>query len=282
MQRRQKMKKLLVTILTLAMSAGLVLPLAACGGGDNPGGDGFTMTEGTDIRSLKSDKVTEQEWKAAFSEEKFDNFLCACTQAESYYITGRYDEKKADFKLYYGVDEGRTLMQHMLMVEEGGEVTAWNEIDGTWDRDGSYSPTSEAIPYYLRGAIVALKEQYSSFTYDEEKGCYTTASLVLIGAEAGADGGTSGVVIKDGTPCGVWMDVSAEDANGHPTTYPYDFIFYGFGEANIEASPNDGGDSSGGDDITLSEDTNFEELISDQVTEEEWRAIFSDEKFLNV
>ncbi len=270
-------------ILAVSLAAAFALGLCgACGdnqkeenGGHDPADSAkFTMTKETDLRSLTSDEVTEEEWKAVFAAEKFDNFLLAYTYDTSYedaYVEGAFDGKKADFSMYYILDGEKMLGQHMLMSETDGEVSAWNEIDGELVFDGDdYTPESGEIPYSYRAFILALKEKYSSFVYDAAKKCYTTTEAVFLSE------GTTGVIIKDGVLCGIWVDVLKEEGRPELGTSAVDVIVYDFGKASVTF------DVGEHEHITLTEDTDFEALVSDRVTEEEWRAIFSDKTFKNV
>lgn len=270
----------------LAVSLAAMFALGLCGAcGDNQGEEngghdpadsaGFTMTKETDLRSLTSDEVTGEEWKAVFAAEKFDNFLLTYTYDTPYedaYVEGAFDGKKADFSMYRILEDGEKMLgQHMLMSETDGKVSAWNEIEGELVFDGDdYTPESGEIPYSYRAYILALKEKYSSFVYDAAKKCYTTTEAVFLSE------GTTGVIIKDGVLCGIWADVLKEEGRPELGTSAVDCIVYDFGKASVTF------DVGEHQHITLTEDTDFEALISDRVTQEEWRAIYSEENFKNV
>ena len=233
------MKKQLAGFLAVMFAGAMCIGLAACGesegseNAENGGGTSqeevqkFVMTAETDLHSLKSDVVTEAEWKAAFSTETFENFfLVYSVGSREQRIELSYDGKKADGKVFMVTGEGETkeekLFQHIVMNEKTeGTVTVWNNVNGAWAQGGDFEADSNDIPYNYRTQIAALGQKFSDFSYDETLGCYKTQQKVF------QSEGECFVVIKDGTLCGLWQNMLNEEGRPEEGTTTIDMILCG-------------------------------------------------------
>lgn len=192
----------------------------------------ISLTEDTDFLALVSDRVTEEEWKAVFSEENFKNVTVRDTRGD---IEGK-DDQRAKMYLdcsdtHLGLDgyfrqwsvgiipttEGERVNIFGMIIENGTqaqyqtmngqlcymqrELTQENieEVEeGQFVmKDGQYS--------FLYGTLIAadLSDYFNDFTFDEKLGAYVY--------EAPED--------SDDTKNGIWVDFMAFDGMGARLTY---------------------------------------------------------------
>ena len=132
------------------------------------------LTEDTDFDALVSDKVTEDEWKAAFSESAFKN----CTikhsgtsgdfEGISLKISGKYRCLHAFESDIYLIETDDN--NYMFMYNDGVVVANPNWPEMSRDERAWYFSYSVACPDF--------NENYNRFTYDNDKGEYVCSTAI--------------------------------------------------------------------------------------------------------
>ena len=144
------------------------------------------LTEDTDFDALVSDKVTEDEWKAAFNYASFSNstidllvdgqsiagiFASDATDSENKKYVWGYDGIGGYYAEINGVLSG-------YMKDENGK---WQAVDKEM-LEGANAPNGIYVIYILK-----LDNLYDSFIYDNEKGAYVNKEEVRTDNSFGAD-----------------------------------------------------------------------------------------------
>ena len=144
------------------------------------------LTEDTDFDALVSDKVTEDEWKAAFNYASFSNstidllvdgqsiagiFASDATDSENKKYVWGYDGIGGYYAEINGVLSG-------YMKDENGK---WQAVDKEM-LEGANAPNGIYVIYILK-----LDDLYDSFIYDNEKGAYVNKEEVRTDNSFGAD-----------------------------------------------------------------------------------------------
>ena len=133
------------------------------------------LTEDTDFDALVSDKVTEDEWKAAFSESAFINATIESLgqtigylkiQENIRYMSAKH-EGYEDTIYGYFVEEGK--QRCIYMFEDGESFIEYPEDEEMLD--GLYFSFKLLCPDFSLN--------YAEFTYDEESGAYVCYRTIL-------------------------------------------------------------------------------------------------------
>lgn len=168
-----------------------------------------TLTENTDFIGLVSDRVTEEEWKAIYSEEKFKNVTVRETRGD---IEGADDQRG---KMYLDWEETRLSLKGRFNMMSVGTIPTpdgdYNTLGGQLLEDGicteyrlydqqpyytQYEMTQEQLAeleqymmyegeysfFYATLIVTDFSDYYEQFTYNEELGAY------LYEAPEGSDG----------------------------------------------------------------------------------------------
>ena len=222
------------------------------------------LKEDSDFSALISEQVTEDEWKAAFEIENV-----SIKVHDNYYDTPDMKIKFCNGEIYACVIGAETqyfyyfnkLSDGTIVYSNGGET-----ISVAPDNE-SYQSVLTGYNYALNWNYPDFSEFYSSFTYDSVKGTYilnsevTTSSSVFDGNSMRMD--FAEIKIINGKLAYLRYGNYDEGTTvlNDETEYFYDF---GVTEITLPVAPA----------IELKEDTDFSALISEQVTEDEWKAAF--------
>ncbi len=133
------------------------------------------LTEGTDFDALVSDKVTEDEWKAAFSESSFAN-----ATIESLGQTIGYLKIQENIRYMSAKHEGYEDTIYGYFVEEGEQRFIYMSEDG--ESFIEYPEDEEMLDeLYFSFKLLCpdFSLNYAEFTYDEESGAYVCDRTIL-------------------------------------------------------------------------------------------------------
>ncbi len=199
----------------------------------------YKIDKDTDLTALVSDKLTEEEWEAAFSKELFENFKVEFegdptthTYSEYYAFMGKKvlvemsdpsevesgkgymiaEYKDGKYELYQTLDEQGTQWGHATCSEEMYDAMLW----------GGPSAVSEEIR--------SLKDKYAQVTYDDTLHAYLyTDTDETHGTYADM---TFALKFKNGRLCAFGLKYD----NGKPVQFG---LVYGYGEVELIPLPTD-------------------------------------------
>ena len=233
-----------ITALCLALVCAFSLFLVGCDEKETPGGttggttDGGDITGDTDPDDIVTQKMTEDEWKAAFAESNFANFSVSGTMSETEGTTtdtsaleAKVDGKKQYSKMTYGEGEEKEVSESYVTEENGKTYYySYDKTTETWSRfESSHGASNPASTFLL------FKDSFASFTYDKEENAYTADSVVVTVSERSQT--LKNVVIKfvDGKIAYLKMEtdnMGSSSTGGEPavvgtTTAAMTFFAYG-------------------------------------------------------
>lgn len=147
---------------------------ADAGNTPSPSAPSNVLKEDTDFSALVSDRVTNDEWKAAFSEEAFSNSTIKLVDHHgTHYRKTQTNEANKYVQILYESSE----LISFYTIENNKVYFYTNEIsdDGTFVRGGgeSFDPSSDNWGLSFTMICPDFANYYSEFTYDEETSTYT-------------------------------------------------------------------------------------------------------------
>ena len=161
--KRKFWMALFATLLSVCFAFGL----AACD--ENGGTSGVELTKDTDFEALVSDKVTENEWRAAFTDEKFWNVTVVYPWVGE--ILEAFARQCTETRCLHCITES------VIVDFEGDIIKIYENYGDGWDyrtEEISQEELEEINALYFGIELVAcdFSEYYSEFTYDEARGAY--------------------------------------------------------------------------------------------------------------
>ena len=183
----------------LLCAAGMCMTLAACG---EEGGQP-DLTADTDFEALVSDRVTEAEWDAAFTDEAFAGVTVELTRnSNTMHIKYGYEKDGDDFSVMKDAeDPARGSGQNTIYCFKADAVDTYFKFkgedrppyceEGVWyvqtiEKDGEgwndiHSETSIQWGNTFRGMVAYdFGGKFGEFTYDEAQGAYTFTGAMEI------------------------------------------------------------------------------------------------------
>jgi len=201
----------------------------------------LTLTEQTDFASLKSDKVTETQWKAAFSENSLVN--CTVKHTNEHYKHTVYLnlQKDGKEKKSYVKDIEDTETWEFYVATENGKNFGYEKYDDSVER---YEFTSEEdleeFNLFLSYSLLLpdFGAFYGKFTYDGQANAYTYHGDESIEANAYGEFGTEEYVditvkITGGKVAYVSCYRAGDDNEGHHGDGLYEFFVYDYGKTTV-------------------------------------------------
>lgn len=270
--------KRFVKFTAVGLSCALAFSLAACGGGD----DGGNQNNAPDPNGIKTEQVTETEWKNAFDFSNVTNVTFKSTEkypvltggieetydiakfdgnkiyTESYNYDEDYDEEdgippKITVKSYYSID-GETAYAY----DYDNSAKKWEKYNAEW-----YPTISGSI-----GNLTGLANKFSNFTYDSDKNAYIGYDV-----DGYREAYSVSVKITGGKVSVIQMDMSEEMAGSLPKYGSLIYQAYDFGTTSVTL-PNASESVTPGIIITP--------IGSGMVTEDQWNDALGVAAFLNV
>lgn len=170
------MKKVLVGFAAAALAAVMCVSFVACGGSDDM----------PDAEKIVSDKVTAEEWKAAFAEENFKNVEVKISEITERGLKEDTGWRKLTLNYTFSCNGANALVESSQSMEtvngvqrrddgasywvlQDGYIVHINQKDGKWvvddkDREGAYGLTA----YIGASFVYSFGYLYDSCTYSEE------------------------------------------------------------------------------------------------------------------
>lgn len=203
-----------IAMLAALTAAATCLIFSACGGGPADNGEKSDLSADTDFSALISDRVTEEEWKAAFSEENLSDFTMRYRatkdgdSSEILYrstvaggdkvIEGKVTEQNADGTLHYS-------NAFFIRIASDGKWYQYGQQDDEW-MVTEVDPEASGAAWYATYTCVCpdFSDFYHSFSYSETSGAYELA-VESVEMPSAIEFGTgiyhaASVKIKDGKP----------------------------------------------------------------------------------
>lgn len=136
---------------------------------------GVNLTEDTDFEALVSDKVSENEWKVAFSEAAFNNSTVKHVNDHYGHVGYRYSQVSGSDKYVYVnmEDEDENYITY-YSIENGNKYGYAPNDDGALVREDG-STAGEVFDKWMMSFTFicpSFAPYYSEFTYDEKAGAY--------------------------------------------------------------------------------------------------------------
>ncbi len=126
------------------------------------------LTEDTDFDALVSDKVTEDEWKAAFSESAFVNATIESSAEESGYLKIQENMRYMFAENMYGYFVEEDEQKKVYLSEDGEIFTEYPEEEELIN--GLYFSFKLLCPDF--------SADYADFTYNEDEGAYVCNTII--------------------------------------------------------------------------------------------------------
>ena len=190
----------------------------------------YKIDQDTDISAIVSDRLTEEEWEKALSEETLDNFIASGSQER---VTGVVSFAGKNWQQAVYMD-GIESMISCLMIEFKDDLIScyMGELDDTadsgelyWERVKLTQEKYENKIWEYGGAMRLelryLCEKYSQMTYDETLGAYLFAETDKTHGDYANE--TLVLKFKNGKLC----------CFGYEDSRYVDYVVYGYGEAKI-------------------------------------------------
>ena len=172
------MKKFFCTILIICF----VFSLTACKK-DNLVENSYVSFDPDEIIS-QSEEITQEQWNAIFTFENFVNFteiVIAHRPTGNNYIaaTNYYDNLNGNFMLHEQTFEenGDLKRENYFITEDDTEYMITDAFRGSFQK---YTDSNRLRSNFLV-RIVHQYGEYTDYTYDTEKGCYTNEALLTSG-----------------------------------------------------------------------------------------------------
>ncbi len=218
-------------------------------------------------------ETNEKMWEVGLSSA--DNFTLINTvtlpgigtMTMTYKMDGNECEQiTSDGTRFVGVKEGEGFVEYDYHADDD----SWHKVKETSGAQFTYETN---LSY-----LAQLAQQFSFFTFADGK--YTCDGLKIIYMDAPAEIREIEVVFVEDEPVSIKFMMTN---NG--ITASYEFSAFGKTEVevpteNIVDDTQQGGGGGTGS-VVLAKDTDFDELVSDTVTEDQWRAALSDSSFDN-
>ncbi len=253
-------------IVALGLSCAMAFSLAACGGDDKPQGT-------PDLDNVKSEQVTEAQWKSAFDFSQVTNvtlknierMTVAGVTTDEFSITKFDGDKVYEEAQWYDSEEvgGAPVKVVEKAYYSIGETESfeysYDDETKTWSKEATtWYPQ---ISSYTR-SLEAIADAYTSFSYDASKNGYVATEIPNFPSD---DFDTFTVKIVGGKLSVAQMDMTVEDG-GITMTVSMIFQIYDLGKTSVTLPAVSGGD----------------ETPSGKVTEAQWEAAFAMDAFKNV
>ena len=142
------------------------------------------LTEDTDFDALVSDKVTEDGWKAAFSDNAFENVTIKFSSSGDVPETATLFKYGTTMCITMKMESGEQNPSIYIFEKDGekygyvyNEVSGW--LDTGWFTDESLSDDLLNIVSSYRCILPDFGENFDSFTYDSENGAYILKDTIV-------------------------------------------------------------------------------------------------------
>ena len=142
------------------------------------------LTEDTDFDALVSDKVTEDGWKAAFSDNAFENVTIKFSSSGDVPGTATLFKYGTTMCITMKMESGEQNPSIYIFEKDGekygyvyNEVSGW--LDTGWFTDESLSDDLLNIVSSYRCILPDFGENFDSFTYDSENGAYILKDTIV-------------------------------------------------------------------------------------------------------
>lgn len=190
--------KRLAAISVIGLSCALAFSLAACGDDTDK-----SPSKGPNPNDVKTEQVTEDEWKSALSEKKFYNVTCSQTITQG--------DRTEQILRKFDDTTGCILDREYTMIFSGGKCYRFRQVDGEWEHmGGSGASFDDYVVHWLALNVNAF--DYDAFTYNNGK--YTANNYTV--------NYINGETFEDGVILG---DVSLKFENGRLVRCEYSFTY---------------------------------------------------------
>lgn len=142
------------------------------------------LTEDTDFDALVSDKVTEDGWKAAFSDNAFENVTIKFSSSGDIPGTATLFKYGTTMCITMKMESGEGTPSIYIFEKDGekygyayNEVSGW--LDTGWFTDESLSDDLLNIVSTYRCILPDFGENFDSFTYDSANGAYILKDTII-------------------------------------------------------------------------------------------------------
>jgi hypothetical protein len=242
------------------------------------------LTEDTDYDSLVSEKVTKEQWEAAFDVASYTNVTISNTYksvSENGTRTSDYiwmTEEGNDEKLVYMSTGAHNEYYNCKKTADGNIYLSYNDSD--WQEFEKDTDTYKVYDTYFMTYKIASQDFgafYEKFTYNESTGAYEfygtigTDEITTNATFEYHDLGYYRATVKIINGKLAYVSAVRNVDKGH-NEYDYAY-FYDYGTTEFEVPAMK---------TTLTEDTDYDSLVSEKVTKEQWEAAFDVASFTNV
>ncbi len=262
----KKLKRYLMY--SAAVVAALTIAFAGCNDPAGGGTQGGTIDGDTDPDTIKSEKVTEAQWEAAFARSTFRNVsLYVSTEQEPFYKTYFRTTGDKRYVNNWVLEDGVEQTEEAYEEKSGDKYWLYekSETDASaWVK--TLSDVSQCEPDEFFGDFYEIGSAYSMFTYNEAESAYTCFTF---------DEGKCSIKIAGGKLAALTQEYSGEEYQAKITYLLYD---YGNTEVVLPQAITGGGTQGG----TIDGDTDPDTIKSEKVTKEQWEAAFARSTFRNV
>lgn len=252
-------------IVALGLSCAMAFSLAACGGDDKPQGT-------PDLDNVKSEQVTEAQWKSAFDFSQVTNvtlknierMTVAGVTTDEFSITKFDGDKVYEEAQWYDSEEvgGAPVKVVEKAYYSIGETESF---EYSYD-DDTKTWSKEATTWYpqissFTSSLEAIANAYNSFTYDASKNGYVATEIPNFVSD---EFDTFTVKIVGGKLSVAQMDMSVNEG-GIISSASMIFQIYDYGTTSVTLPTVSGG-----------------EAVNGKVSESQWNNAFSQNAFQNV
>ena len=135
------------------------------------------LNEDTDFEALISDRVTEEEWRAVFSDETFKNVTLRETSHNGE-VSNMLSDCTDTRLSYHVIVPAASGDSGACVFYEDGIQTMYMDIGGQWyymQQEMTSEELEEAMSqafFHFTYIAIDLSDYYKDFTYDEERGSY--------------------------------------------------------------------------------------------------------------
>jgi len=193
----------------------------------------LTLTEQTDFASLKSDKVTETQWKATFSVQSFENCtinMKNVTQGYNHYMMRQLEGMVGKIMIYS--PDFKDQIEYVEILEN--IAYDYGMQGGQMIRIKVSGDLLKGLDWMIKnstGMIPDFGEFYAQFVYDEQIGAYTYHGDGLEANDMGQDstGTYTNIAVKivDGKIAYISCSLLGYE------TEPYELFVYDYGKTTV-------------------------------------------------
>lgn len=252
----RKIKKFLAVLTVATLSVGCVSAFG-CDNGNDGGADGdgkteqIVLTKETDFAALISEKVTKEQWTAAFDNKNYNNCTIVVNDTEGavrkssvsgndirvhYYPTVNGEQMKEEetekpINVYYKTEGGKRFYYYSEF-DNFQDMRGWHEVSDTDDGSGFNSEIFDNFYISYKMFCPDFGKFYDSFEYNDGSGCYVLKEKVRTNSVL-ESWETSYTVAKVKIINGKLAYVTAKNGGGDSSNHEQPICFYDFGTTSF-------------------------------------------------